>query len=80
LLQISEQLSKIIKVSKQPNSPHGSRPLTFYQVNSVIWSYQYFLLLPEFEAFQKTIVDYLEHMIDINSDITSKFNMSIDLE
>lgn len=30
LLAISEQITKILNNSKVPNSPHGSRPLTFY--------------------------------------------------
>ena len=81
LLAISPQIERVIKSPSLARPSIPDRPLTFYQVTSILWSYQYFFLdhSEKFGHFESVMRDYLENMICTSLDQTSKFNMALDL-
>ena len=66
LKTISHRLSQILQ------KPRG---LTFYQCNSVLWSYHQFFKLYEddFQVFEGQIVSYVQTLV------STDFNMALDL-
>ena len=55
--------------------------ITFYQLTSIYWSYQYFFLdlNYKFGGFEAFMHEYLDSMITPNQDHGLPFNMELDL-
>ena len=73
MLAISNQIQKLVCEKREK--------ITFYQLTSIYWSYQYFFLdlNQKFGPFEKFMKNYFEMMITPNQDQGIPFNMELDL-